>query len=308
MKPAIKHVTGDPPSQKAFLNSNPRQPRHQHQQHPTMAQSRFLAPFRVLERTLTPSIRTSQPQFHHAPTILSLSRTTTLNPRSTLLPISQVRHASHASQGTANQHSPRPAGKRLGAKRTNGEYVVPGVIIFRQRGTHWFAGENCGVGRDHTIYAEQAGYVRYYRDPNRSPDRKYIGIVFEKDGQLPTPLNAPTRRKLNKVFIPRRDMEAQAEMPTGDMQVIAGEAVPVQAGSASAAEAPPLRPGYMYRESNWQIGRTPEKVGVKLRPHKPGNRWLAWRKRHARALRAAQWRNLKSKGKGKGKKKGKGRR
>lgn len=52
------------------------------------------------------------------------------------------RHASHQAQGRANK-AKDGAGKRLGAKKTGGEYVIPGNILFKQRGTHWFPGDNC---------------------------------------------------------------------------------------------------------------------------------------------------------------------
>ena len=56
------------------------------------------------------------------------------------------RNASHQAQGRANKAADGP-GKRLGAKKTGGEYVVPGNIIFRQRGTLWFPGDNCSMVR-----------------------------------------------------------------------------------------------------------------------------------------------------------------
>ena len=37
------------------------------------------------------------------------------------------------------------------------------------------------MGRDHTIYATQAGYVKYYRDPNINPKKQYIGVTFERN-------------------------------------------------------------------------------------------------------------------------------
>lgn len=58
----------------------------------------------------------------------------------------QTRNASHAAQGRANKAKQGP-GKRLGAKKTGGEYVIPGNILFKQRGTHWFPGENCFMVR-----------------------------------------------------------------------------------------------------------------------------------------------------------------
>jgi len=60
------------------------------------------------------------------------------------------RHASHQAQGRANKAADG-AGKRLGAKKSGGEYVVPGNILFKQRGTLWFPGDNCSMvclGRD----------------------------------------------------------------------------------------------------------------------------------------------------------------
>lgn len=264
-----------------------------------MLQPRFLAPFRALERVFTPSLRSAQTLYQPQSLIqrtlsanLALPKSTPSLTR-TLLPFSQVRYASHASQGTANRHSRDPAGKRLGAKRTNGEYVVPGCIIFRQRGSKWFPGENCAMGRDHTIYATQAGYVRYYLDPALHPDRKFIGIVFEKEGKLPHPRNAPTRRKLNMVSVPRAEpVEFQSDM------VASIDENGTQIGSVPAAQAATglqLRPGYMYREANWVIGRAAEKAGITAKAYDRGNRWLAWRKRQARIERAAQMKSLKGK-------------
>ncbi len=49
----------------------------------------------------------------------------------------------------------------LGVKRFDGEYVIPGNIIIRQRGTHIHPGRNVGIGRDHTIYAVVEGQVKF---------------------------------------------------------------------------------------------------------------------------------------------------
>jgi large subunit ribosomal protein L27 len=51
--------------------------------------------------------------------------------------------------------------KMLGVKRYGGEYVQPGSIIVRQRGTKIKPGENVGLGRDHTIYAMIEGIVTF---------------------------------------------------------------------------------------------------------------------------------------------------
>lgn len=51
--------------------------------------------------------------------------------------------------------------KMLGVKRFGGEYVQPGSIIVRQRGTKIKPGVNVGLGRDHTIYAMVEGVVKF---------------------------------------------------------------------------------------------------------------------------------------------------
>ena len=51
--------------------------------------------------------------------------------------------------------------KRLGVKRYGGEQVRAGNILVRQRGTRIIAGNNVGVGRDHTLFALTDGSVKY---------------------------------------------------------------------------------------------------------------------------------------------------
>lgn len=143
--------------------------------------------------------------------------------------------------------------------------------------------------------------MRYYLDPERHPDRKYIGVCFEKEGRLPTPRNAPTRRKLNRVAVPRiADVPVQPDMVMSSDE---NGTMVASVGAADAASGPQLRPGYMYREANWQIGRAAEKAGISAKPFNSKNRWLAWRKRQVKADRAAQMKSLKGK---KSSKKGKG--
>ena len=51
--------------------------------------------------------------------------------------------------------------KRLGVKRYGGEYVIPGNIIVRQRGTRFKPGLHVGIGKDHTIYSLIEGQVTF---------------------------------------------------------------------------------------------------------------------------------------------------
>ncbi len=53
------------------------------------------------------------------------------------------------------------AGQRLGVKRADGQHVLAGTILVRQRGTPIKPGANVGVGRDHTLFALVDGTVRF---------------------------------------------------------------------------------------------------------------------------------------------------
>ena len=65
-------------------------------------------------------------------------------------------------KGGGSSHNGRDSeSKRLGVKRFGGEYVVPGKIIVRQRGTRFHPGRNVGMGRDYTIFAKIEGYVKF---------------------------------------------------------------------------------------------------------------------------------------------------
>jgi len=67
------------------------------------------------------------------------------------------------------------------------------------------------MGRDHTIHAAVAGYVKYYRDPRRHAKRQYIGVVFNRDDKLPYPVGAPRKRKLGLQAVPRKEIEVAEE-------------------------------------------------------------------------------------------------
>lgn len=55
------------------------------------------------------------------------------------------------------------AGRRLGAKVSDGEFVSAGSIIYRQRGTKIYPGTNVGMGKDHTLFAKMDGIVKFER-------------------------------------------------------------------------------------------------------------------------------------------------
>ncbi len=62
--------------------------------------------------------------------------------------------------GKTTQHV-SPEGKRLGVKVGNGQEVIAGMVLIRQRGTQIKAGEGVNIGRDHTLFALRGGKVKF---------------------------------------------------------------------------------------------------------------------------------------------------
>ena len=77
-----------------------------------------------------------------------------------------------AGGSTRNGRDSNP--KYLGVKRYGGESVLAGNILVRQRGTRFHAGENVGVGKDHTLFALSDGTVKF--ETRGLPKRKYVSI------------------------------------------------------------------------------------------------------------------------------------
>ncbi len=67
--------------------------------------------------------------------------------------------------------------KRLGAKRADGQFVLSGNILVRQRGTHIHPGENVGRGSDDTLFAKVDGKVKFER---LGRDRKKVSVYAEQ--------------------------------------------------------------------------------------------------------------------------------
>ncbi|MDA0938999.1 MAG: 50S ribosomal protein L27 [Proteobacteria bacterium] len=65
--------------------------------------------------------------------------------------------------GGSSKNGRDSRGRRLGLKRSDGQYVNSGTIIVRQRGTKFYSGNNSGIGKDHTIFATVNGFVRMRR-------------------------------------------------------------------------------------------------------------------------------------------------
>ncbi|MCE5800206.1 50S ribosomal protein L27 [Staphylococcus pseudintermedius] len=63
--------------------------------------------------------------------------------------------------------------KSLGAKRADGQFVTGGSILFRQRGTKIYPGENVGRGGDDTLFAKIDGVVKFER---KGRDKKQVSV------------------------------------------------------------------------------------------------------------------------------------
>ena len=80
----------------------------------------------------------------------------------------------HKKGGSSTTNGRDSAGQRLGVKRYGGQVVRSGNILVRQHGTTVKAGENVGMGHDHTLFATADGVVLFETLPN---GRKRVNIV-----------------------------------------------------------------------------------------------------------------------------------
>lgn len=80
----------------------------------------------------------------------------------------------HKKAGGSSRNGRDSIGRRLGIKKFGGEFVVPGNIIARQRGTRWHPGPNVGMGRDHTLFALVEGNVKFAAKKGK---RVYVSVV-----------------------------------------------------------------------------------------------------------------------------------
>lgn len=81
----------------------------------------------------------------------------------------------HKKAGGSTRNGRDSESKRLGVKVFGGQTIGAGGIIVRQRGTKFHAGDNVGVGRDHTIFAKATGAVKF--EVKGPSNRKYVSVV-----------------------------------------------------------------------------------------------------------------------------------
>ncbi|MBI2433642.1 MAG: 50S ribosomal protein L27 [Candidatus Hydrogenedentes bacterium] len=80
----------------------------------------------------------------------------------------------HKKAGGSSRNGRDSNSQRLGVKKFGGQEVIAGNIIVRQRGTQFYPGKNCGIGKDHTLFALEDGVVtfRFF-----TKDRQCVDIV-----------------------------------------------------------------------------------------------------------------------------------
>ena len=79
----------------------------------------------------------------------------------------------HKKGGGSTKNGRDSESKRLGVKRGDGQFVLAGNVLVRQRGTHIHPGNNVGKGSDDTLFALVDGNVKFER---MGKDRKKVGV------------------------------------------------------------------------------------------------------------------------------------
>ena len=83
----------------------------------------------------------------------------------------------HHKGGGSTKNGRDSESKRLGCKRADGQFVLAGNILVRQRGTHIHPGVNVGIGSDDTLFALVDGTVKFER---LGKDRRQCSVYTEQ--------------------------------------------------------------------------------------------------------------------------------
>ena len=87
--------------------------------------------------------------------------------------ILDIQKFAHVKAQGSTHNGRDSAGRRLGAKASDGEVVSAGSILYRQRGTKIYPGNNVGMGTDHTLFAKVTGVVKFER---KGKDKKQVSV------------------------------------------------------------------------------------------------------------------------------------
>ena len=88
-----------------------------------------------------------------------------------------IQRFAHVKAQGSTRNGRDSAGRRLGAKASDGELVSAGSILYRQRGTKIYPGTNVGMGKDHTLFSKINGVVKFER---LGRDKKKVSVYEAK--------------------------------------------------------------------------------------------------------------------------------
>ena len=88
-----------------------------------------------------------------------------------------IQSFAHHKGGGSTKNGRDSESKRLGVKRADGQFVLAGNILVRQRGTHIHPGVNVGIGKDDTLFAKVDGTVKFER---LGKDRRQCSVYAEQ--------------------------------------------------------------------------------------------------------------------------------
>lgn len=84
----------------------------------------------------------------------------------------------HKKSGGSAKNGRDSQSKRLGVKRSDGQFVNAGSILVRQRGTPFKPGQNVGRGNDDTLFALATGRVQFI---TKGKSRKFVAVIPSED-------------------------------------------------------------------------------------------------------------------------------
>ena len=84
----------------------------------------------------------------------------------------------HKKGGGSTKNGRESESKRLGTKRADGQFVLAGNILVRQRGTKIHPGTNVGIGSDDTLFALASGKVKFER---KGRDKKQVSVYPQEE-------------------------------------------------------------------------------------------------------------------------------
>ena len=88
-----------------------------------------------------------------------------------------IQHFAHKKGVGSTRNGRDSESKRLGVKRADGQFVLAGNVLVRQRGTKIHPGTNVGIGGDDTLFAMQDGIVKFER---KDKTRKQVSVYSQE--------------------------------------------------------------------------------------------------------------------------------